>query len=230
MHPRNAHRHPNKKCDWTRQQIARAARPRSSLWRPTRTSRTPSCRARALNVLSRRDRGQSRNRTRQRSCGALKEHTVSACEQAARVRSAAAHRVPRRCPATAGPPSEALKDRGPAKQRGPQRWRCRPVSRGPGTKASLFRQTVNMDVVTSLLRRKSVYTLSPQYGLSVTSIPGSQTSSQTRLLLHARQFSHQSIHYQIDGIATGACRGAQASPLSLCVVLVHHVDAYCALR
>ena len=124
MHPRNAHRHPNKKCDWTRQQIARAARPRSSLWRPTRTSRTPSCRARALNVLSRRDRGQSRNRTRQRSCGALKEHTVSACEQAARVRSAAAHRVPRRCPATAGPPSEALKDRGPAKQRGPQRWRC----------------------------------------------------------------------------------------------------------
>ena len=54
----------------------------------------------------------------------MKQHTVSVCRQAARVRAAAAHRVPRRCPATSGPPSEALKDRGPAKQRGPQRWRC----------------------------------------------------------------------------------------------------------
>ena len=80
-------------------------------------------------------------------------------------------------------------------------YRVGPVSRGPGTKASLFRQTVNMDVVTSLLRRKSVYTLSPQYGLSVTSIPGSQTSSQTRLLLHAGQPSHI-VHTLSIGLAT----------------------------
>ena len=102
--------------------IARAARPRSSLRHPMRTSRTSPCAARRVGVDRRRDRDRRRRTTRQRSCGAFKQQTVSACEQAARVRAAAAHRVPRRCPATAGPPSEALEDCGPAKERGLRRW------------------------------------------------------------------------------------------------------------
>ena len=43
----------------THARMRRAARPRSSLRRPTSMSRTPACGARGLDVLSRRDRGQS---------------------------------------------------------------------------------------------------------------------------------------------------------------------------
>ena len=82
------------------------------------------CAAQRVGIDSRRDHDQSRRTTRQRSWGAFKQHTISAYERGARVRAAAAHRVVRRCPATAGPPSEALKDRRPAKQRGVRRWGC----------------------------------------------------------------------------------------------------------
>ena len=101
----------------TRTSHARCARaPRRDLWRPR--GRREARAARAANIGSRRDHGQSRRTARQRSCDARQQHTVNACEQARRVRAAAAHRLPRRCPTTAGPPSEALKDRGPAKERG----------------------------------------------------------------------------------------------------------------
>ena len=53
---------------------SRAARPRSSLRRPTRTSRTPACAARGLDVLSRRDRDQSRRTSRLRSCACASRH------------------------------------------------------------------------------------------------------------------------------------------------------------
>ena len=101
---------------------SRASRPRSSLRRPTRTSRTPSCRVRALDVLSRRDRCHTRTGARARSCGARKQQTINAREQAHRGRAAAAHQMSRPAPTSAGPPSEALKDRGPAHKRGCRRW------------------------------------------------------------------------------------------------------------
>ena len=97
------------------------------------TSRTFPCAARALRIDSRRDRVQSRRTSRERSCEARQQHTVKVCEQARRVRAAAAHRVPRRRPTTWGPPSEAFNDRGPVKER----WlrRCGSADLRPDTPA-----------------------------------------------------------------------------------------------
>ena len=49
----------------------------------------------------------------------------------------------------------------------------RPVSRGPGTKASHSRQILNTDVIICLRKHKNVYALSPQHRPSNTSISGS---------------------------------------------------------
>ena len=55
------------------------------------------------------------------------------------------------------------------------------LGRGLGRRGQ--RQTVNTDVIMRSPRHKSVYALSPQYGLSDTRVSGSLTYPQTRLLL-----------------------------------------------
>ena len=111
----------------------RTARRRTRQRHPPATRHTPSCRGQPLDVLSRREYDQSPRTTRQRSCGASKQPIVSSRAQVPRVGKAAAHRVPRRCPANAAPPSLALKDRGDAKKRGLRRWGCTDL--GPDTPA-----------------------------------------------------------------------------------------------
>ena len=148
------------------------ARRRATQRHPAATSCTPSCGGQVVDVLSRRDHCQSRRTSRGRSYGARKQHTVSACSQAARVRAAAAHRVPRRCPATAGPPSEALKERRPAKKQGLQRWGCtdlrpdtpagqimRTMIVGKGTSRGLKAQTRGFRARGSYLHRSRPTTL-----------------------------------------------------------------------
>lgn len=100
----------------------RARAPRRDLPRP-QAHREP-CAARRVGVDSRREHAQRPTGNAPAVLRRLKEHTVSAHKKGRTRGRAAAHRVPRRCPATAGPPSEALKDRGPAKKRGLRRWGC----------------------------------------------------------------------------------------------------------
>ena len=98
-------------------QMARASCPCSSVQHPSAMSRTRSCAARALDVLSRRGQGQSRRTARERSCDARRQHEVRALMHMGRGPTIAAHLSTRPAPTTAGPSSEAINDRAPLKSK-----------------------------------------------------------------------------------------------------------------
>ena len=56
------------------------------------------------------------------------------------------------------------------------------------------------------------------------------TPSDSTVTPHATALTLVHTHQQNDSIATGECRGTLVPPLSLYILLRHHVDAYYSLR